>query len=115
MQMCIEKIEWYKKKTTEIKKQYEEERESALLMKAQAEAELLKIETESNDLIDQKQYIDQGRKRLERSILDEQQAKVKVLERIEDAKNRKRELANQLDALQFKLQQKQKLKESLAN
>jgi hypothetical protein len=47
--------------------------------------------------------------------LDEQQAKVKVLERIEDAKNRKRELANQLDALQFKLQQKQKLKESLAN
>ena len=34
MQMCIEKIEWYKKKTAEIKKQYEEERESALLMKA---------------------------------------------------------------------------------
>jgi len=32
--MCIEKIEWYKKKTAEIKKQYEEERESALLMKA---------------------------------------------------------------------------------
>ena len=99
MQMCLEKIDWYKKKSAEIREQYESEREAALILKAQAEAELIKIEAESNDLIDQKQYIDQGKKRLERSILDEQHTKVKVLERIEDAKNRKRELTNQLDSL----------------
>lgn len=68
MQMCLEKIDWYKKKSAEIREQYESEREAALIMKAQAESELIKIENESNDLIDQKQYIDQGKKRLERSI-----------------------------------------------
>lgn len=54
MQMCLEKIDWYKKKSAEIREQYESERNAALLMKAQAEAELIKIENESNDLIDQK-------------------------------------------------------------
>ena len=50
--MCLEKIDWYKKKSAEIREQYESEREAALLLKAQAEAELIKIEAESNDLID---------------------------------------------------------------
>jgi hypothetical protein len=49
---------------------------------------LQKLEDESNDLIDQKAYIDQGKKRLERSIQDEQVAKVHVQERIEEANNR---------------------------
>ena len=68
MEMCLEKIEWYKNKSTTLKEQYEQERESALLMRANADAELQKLEDESNDLIDQKAYIDQGKKRLERSI-----------------------------------------------
>lgn len=59
-----------------------------MLMRAQADAELQKLEDESNDLIDQKAYIDQGKKRLERSIQDEQVAKVHVQERIEEANNR---------------------------
>jgi hypothetical protein len=88
MEMCLEKIDWYKKKSATLKEQYEQERESALLMRANADAELQKLEDESNDLIDQKAYIDQGKKRLERSIQDEQIAKVHVHERIEEAKNR---------------------------
>ena len=68
MEMCLEKIEWYKNKSATLKEQYEQERESALLMRANADAELQKLEDESNDLIDQKAYIDQGKKRLERSI-----------------------------------------------
>lgn len=66
--MCLEKIDWYRKKSATLKEQYENEREAALLMRAQADAEIQKLEDESNDLIDQKAYIDQGKKRLERSI-----------------------------------------------
>lgn len=58
MEMCLEKIDWYKKKSSTLKEQYEQERESALLMRANADAELQKLEDESNDLIDQKAYID---------------------------------------------------------
>ena len=50
--MCLEKIEWYKNKSATLKEQYEQERESALLMRANADAELQKLEDESNDLID---------------------------------------------------------------
>lgn len=58
MESCLEKIEWYKKKTAQLKEQYDSEREQAMLMRAQADAELQKLEDESNDLIDQKAYID---------------------------------------------------------
>ena len=34
MTMCMEKIEWYKKKSAELRQQYETEREAALLMRA---------------------------------------------------------------------------------
>lgn len=112
MEMCMEKIDWYRQKSATLKDQYEQERESALLMRSQADAELQKLEDESNDLIDQKAYIDQGRKRLERSIQDEQVAKVHVQERISDAQNRQKELKNQLEALQAKLEQKKKQKET---
>ncbi len=52
MEMSLEKIDWYKKKTAQLKEQYEQEREAALLMRAKADAELQKLEDESNDLID---------------------------------------------------------------
>lgn len=111
MEMCLEKIDWYKQKSAKLKELYEQERESALLMRANADAELQKLEDESNDLIDQKAYIDQGKKRLERSILDEQVAKKHVEDRIEEAKNRQRELRSQLENLKIKLDQKRKQKE----
>jgi hypothetical protein len=40
MQMCLEKIDWYKQKSTQLKQQYEQEREGVMIMKKQADDEL---------------------------------------------------------------------------
>lgn len=34
MEMCMEKIDWYRQKSATLKEQYEQERESALLMRS---------------------------------------------------------------------------------
>jgi len=64
-------INWYVEKTRAVREKVEAEREATGLLKAQAESEFNKIEKESNDLIEQRKYIESSRKRLERSIKDE--------------------------------------------
>ena len=96
-------IEWYVEKTKSVRDKVEVEREATALMRSQAEDEFRQIEKESHDLAEQRKYIDNSRKRLERSIKDEQQAKIKVMARVEEMKNRKRELEAKLDELQVKL------------
>ena len=111
MDQVKQQISWYVEKTKAVREKVEAEREATAYLKSNAEEEFNKIEKDSNDLIEQRKYIDASRKRLERSIKDEQAAKIKVMQRLEEMKNRKRELAAKLDELQTKLEQKQKQKE----
>lgn len=57
----------------------------------------MKIEKESNELVEQKLYIENSKKRLERSIQKKQKAKIQLLARVEDMKGRKLELEAKLD------------------
>lgn len=114
MDQVKQQISWYVEKTKAVREKVEAEREATAYLKSQAEEEFNKIEKDSNDLIEQRKYIDNGRKRLERSIQDEQKAKSSVTDRLDKMKNKKRELASKLDELQMKLEQKQKQKEDYA-
>lgn len=62
---------WYLQKTVEVSEKIEQEREATGLQKAQSEDEFLKIEKETNELVEQKSYIENSKRRLERSIQDE--------------------------------------------
>ena len=97
MENLKKQTNWYLQKTLEVSEKIEQEREATAMQKAQAEDEFLKIEKESNELVEQKRYIENSKKRLERSIQDEQKAKIQVLARVEDMKSRRLELESKLD------------------
>ena len=97
MENLKKQTNWYLQKTFEVSEKIEQEREATAMQKAQAEDEFLKIEKESNELVEQKRYIENSKKRLERSIQDEQKAKIQVLARVEDMKSRRLELESKLD------------------
>ena len=76
MDQLKKQTNWYLQKTVEVSDKIELEREATAMQKAQAEDEFMKIEKDTNELIEQKRYIENSKKRLERSIKDEQKAKI---------------------------------------
>ncbi len=68
MESLKKQTNWYLQKTLEVSEKIEQEREATGVQKAQAEDEFLKIEKETNELVEQKSYIENSKRRLERSI-----------------------------------------------
>ena len=68
MESLKKQTNWYLQNTLEVSEKIEQEREATGVQKAQAEDEFLKIEKETNELVEQKSYIENSKRRLERSI-----------------------------------------------
>ena len=68
MESLKKQTNWYLQKTLEVSEKIEQEREATGVQKAQAEDEFLKIEKETNELVEQKSQIENSKRRLERSI-----------------------------------------------
>lgn len=112
-EMLQQKIDWYQNKSELLAMQVEEERDASLVLVNDNERDANKIDTEIEDLKEQKKYVQHAKKRLERSVADEVTEKNKLSDQLEELRERKADVMRKGDRLEGQLDKRVKMKQEL--